>query len=920
MTAVADVVAGAELTSRRTVSPEDVAAVARITGDEGMHHVSGLAGRQVAQGLLTVAFAPLLKTEAGFRLDTAEVTFLAPVFVGDTVACSVTVGSRDGDTVAFTLRIANQDGAEVAVGQGTGTIAPAPAPGAGAGPSAGDPPRLLTAEVLADPYPTYAELQRTRPVYWADELHGWVVTGYDDVYGALRDHGRFSSDRIDRLLGSRVPPEALKIIAPFVALASRWMWMVDPPDHTRVRRTFNHGFTPRAVRRLRPLVEETVGDLLDAVVDRGSMDLIADFAYPLPATVLADVYGIPRADAPLLKEWSDAMKVFIGGTPDLAAMAGPAADSMREMMAYFTAVIADRRGNPRDDLVSALVHADEAEPLDPDSLCANLVLVLAASYATTQDMIGNGMLGLLRQRAEWHRLQGEPGAAARRHRRGAPLRRPGPADPPGGHRGHRPARHPDRPGRPGLPDAGGGQPGPAPVPGPGPDRRRPAGHRARRLRRRHPLLHRRRAGPGRGRRHPAGAAAPDAGDRAGPGRAGRVPGGQPAVPRPAHAARRLPRRGGAMTAAATVTALLDRAAADFPAAAVGFPQDGTRLPLGRLAGSAAAVAGGLARLGTGPGRRVGVLFGTEPDFLPALFGILRTGAAVCPLPLPTAARDLPAYLDRLTGIVTAAGLTHVVVSDRLGELEPPLAAALGVPLLHPAELAGAGGPAPADRADPEDPAILQFTSGSTAAPKGVVLPHRAVVAGLDAINRGAGMDRERDSGAVWLPLYHDMGLFGTLAAVSIGMPVDLWSPAYFVRHPDRWLAAVAAAGHTVCPLPNFAYDQLVDCVPAAEMARLDLSRWRVAFNGAESISVASVRDLPRPLRPGRGFRPAAMTPAYGMAKATLLVTLPPLEREPLAEWVDRAAPRRRPDGRCRCSEGAPGARGIVATRPGRRPG
>ena len=408
MTAVADVVAGAELTSRRTVSPEDVAAVARITGDEGMHHVSGLAGRQVAQGLLTVAFAPLLKTEAGFRLDTAEVTFLAPVFVGDTVACTVTVGSRDGDTVAFTLRIANQDGAEVAVGQGTGTIAPAPAPGAGAGPSAGDPPRLLTAEVLADPYPTYAELQRTRPVYWADELHGWVVTGYDDVYGALRDHGRFSSDRIDRLLGSRVPPEALKIIAPFVALASRWMWMVDPPDHTRVRRTFNHGFTPRAVRRLRPLVEETVGDLLDAVADRGSMDLIADFAYPLPATVLADVYGIPRADAPLLKEWSDAMKVFIGGTPDLAAMAGPAADSMREMMAYFTAVIADRRGNPRDDLVSALVHADEAEPLDPDSLCANLVLVLAASYATTQDMIGNGMLGLLRQRAEWQRLQDEP--------------------------------------------------------------------------------------------------------------------------------------------------------------------------------------------------------------------------------------------------------------------------------------------------------------------------------------------------------------------------------------------------------------------------------------------------------------------------------------------------------------------------------
>jgi len=404
MTAAIGIAPGTELTSRRTVTGEDVAAVARITGDEGMHHISGLAGRQVAQGLLTVAFAPLLRTEQGFRLASARVTFLAPVFVGDTVSCTVTVGAMDGASVSFGLSIRNQDGAEVAVGEGVGTIGTIGA----VGPAAAAPPRLLTPEVLADPYPTYRELQRSRPVYWAEELHGWVVTGYDDVYGALRDHGRFSSRRIDRLLGSRVPPEALKIIAPFVALASRWMWMVDPPDHTRVRRMFNYGFTPRAVRRMTPLIQETVDALLDAVADRGSMDLIADFAYPLPATVLADVYGIPRSDAPLLKDWSDAMKVFIGGTPDLAAMAGPAADSMREMTAYFTAVIADRRANPGDDMVSALVHADVAEPLDPDSLCANLLLMLAASYATTQDMIGNGMLGLLRQRAEWHRLQAEP--------------------------------------------------------------------------------------------------------------------------------------------------------------------------------------------------------------------------------------------------------------------------------------------------------------------------------------------------------------------------------------------------------------------------------------------------------------------------------------------------------------------------------
>ncbi len=359
----------------------------------------------------------------------------------------------------------------------------------------------------------------------------------------------------------------------------------------------------------------------------------------------------------------------------------------------------------------------------------------------------------------------------------------------------------------------------------------------------------------------------------------------------------------------TLPGLLAEAAAAFPTAAVGFPQDGARLTLAELAAGSVAVAGGLTRLGAGPGQRVGVLFGTEPDFLPALFGILRSGAAVCPLPLPTTSRDLPAYLDRLTGIVTAAGLTSVVVSGRLGELEAPLGAALGVPLRHVAELAGESGAPGPDRSDPDGTAIVQFTSGSTAAPKGVVLPHRAVAAGLAAINQGGGMDRERDLGAVWLPLYHDMGLFGTLTALVIGMSVDLWSPAYFVRHPDRWLAAIAKGGHTICPLPNFAYDQLLDSVSAEDMAGLDLSRWRIAFNGAEMVSMESVEAFLAHTAPA-GFRPETMFPVYGLAEATLAVTFPPLGRAPRADWVDRerlaATGRAEPVGR-----DAAGARGVV---------
>lgn len=358
---------------------------------------------------------------------------------------------------------------------------------------------------------------------------------------------------------------------------------------------------------------------------------------------------------------------------------------------------------------------------------------------------------------------------------------------------------------------------------------------------------------------------------------------------------------------ATLVEALDRAATDTPATGIDFPLEKTRLRLDELAADAAAVAAGLAGLGVARGDRVGVLCANEPDFLRALFGALRAGAAVCPLPLPTTARELEAYLARLAGIIRVAGLQHVVVSTKLGALEPALAAHLGVDLLHVDALSG--GAPPADRCGPQDTAIVQFTSGSTAAPKGVALTHGAVLTGLEAIVRGADMRAGRDRGGVWLPLYHDMGLFGTLSGALIGMPVTLWSPAFFVKHPGRWLEAVARERHTVCPLPNFAYDQLVDAVPAAEMAGLDLSAWRVAFNGAEMISVESVEAFLDHAAPA-GFRPEAMMPVYGLAEATLAVTFPPLGRPPTADWVDREQLAR--TGRAvPVARGTAGARGVI---------
>lgn len=268
---------------------------------------------------------------------------------------------------------------------------------------------LLSAETLRDPYPTYHHLLDHAPVYFDEALQGWVVSRHEDVYGALRDPATFSSDRIETLVGSRVPVAARDAVAPFLRLTSQWMWMIDPPQHTRVRKLMNQGFTPRVVRGLRPQAEQIVAEMLDNVADRGGMDVIADFAYPLPAIMLADIYGIPRDDAHLLKRWSDDLKVFIGGSPDLGATAARAFASLAEMMAYFTAAIEARRVDPRDDLITRLVRAEEdGDFLSAEELCSNLVLVLAASYVTTMDMIGNGLLALLRQRDQWELLRERP--------------------------------------------------------------------------------------------------------------------------------------------------------------------------------------------------------------------------------------------------------------------------------------------------------------------------------------------------------------------------------------------------------------------------------------------------------------------------------------------------------------------------------
>jgi acyl-CoA synthetase (AMP-forming)/AMP-acid ligase II len=206
--------------------------------------------------------------------------------------------------------------------------------------------------------------------------------------------------------------------------------------------------------------------------------------------------------------------------------------------------------------------------------------------------------------------------------------------------------------------------------------------------------------------------------------------------------------------------------------------------------------------------------------------------------------------------------------------------------------------------------ILQFTSGSTANPKGVQLTHHNVQASITAMRDGLEFSADADRYGGWLPLFHDMGLFGMLTLMLTGVPVTVWQPSAFVKDPAHWLRQFADRRLTVAALPNFGYEYLLRAVPADEVADYDLGSWRVALNGGEPVAVDSVEEFTAHFQPA-GFAARAMMPVYGLAEATLGVTFPPLRRGPRVDWVDRnslaeariATP---------VSADTPGARGLAS--------
>jgi fatty-acyl-CoA synthase len=331
-----------------------------------------------------------------------------------------------------------------------------------------------------------------------------------------------------------------------------------------------------------------------------------------------------------------------------------------------------------------------------------------------------------------------------------------------------------------------------------------------------------------------------------------------------------------------------------------------RVPWAQLHDEARGVAAGLQARGVGPGDHVALLGPTTRPLVTALQAVWLAGAAAVMLPLPMRMGSIEEFVAQTRARIAGSDAVLVVVDP---DLAPFLGAEAGDPPF--VMLDALGGRAAALEAvyiDPDNLAILQFTSGSTADPKGVMLPHATVGANLDAITVAAELDPVEDVAVSWLPLYHDMGLIGLLTLpMTLGMDLVLASPQDFLAAPARWMEWMSAYGGTCTAGPNFSYALAARAL--RRMSGLDLSRWRIGLNGAEPVDPASVEAFVA-AGAAHGLRPGSVFCAFGMAEATLAVTFP----EPMTGMRTDAVARRVLESDRYAAPSAPVAGGDASVR------
>jgi pimeloyl-[acyl-carrier protein] synthase len=264
--------------------------------------------------------------------------------------------------------------------------------------------QLMDPAVLADPYPLYKKLRETDPVHWDPYLHAWVVTGYQDCITVLH---KFSAGRTPN--PEQIKAMGLEQLTPIAQVMTKQMLFMDAPAHTRLRKLCSVAFTSRRIETMRAHIAEIAQTLIAGALPKGKMDLIADFAAPLPAIVTAEMLGVPTEDHQQLKSWSADFAEMLGNfqhNPDRAARV---LKSVEEMQAYFRAAIREQERLPREGLIHSLMTAEvDGARLSEEEIIANTIVTMVGGQETTTNLIGNGMLTLLRNPAALAQLRDDP--------------------------------------------------------------------------------------------------------------------------------------------------------------------------------------------------------------------------------------------------------------------------------------------------------------------------------------------------------------------------------------------------------------------------------------------------------------------------------------------------------------------------------
>jgi len=252
---------------------------------------------------------------------------------------------------------------------------------------------LFSRRFKADPFPTFAELRENDPIYPHTAPDGstiWYISRYDDVIEVLKDNETFVKNKKNTLLLEEIGPHQT---LPFMhRLINENMLFSDPPDHTRLRGLVNQAFTPRRIEQMAPRIQTIANDLLAQVASQGEMDLIADFALPLPTIIITDMLGIPDADRDEVQDWSQA--IIAPGRHGLSYK--DRRKKVRAFVDYLRDLFVKRQRQPQDDLTTDLVAAEEAgERLSIPELSSMVALLLVTGHETTVNLIGNGVLALL---------------------------------------------------------------------------------------------------------------------------------------------------------------------------------------------------------------------------------------------------------------------------------------------------------------------------------------------------------------------------------------------------------------------------------------------------------------------------------------------------------------------------------------------